>query len=168
MLLTEALIKSEYQATLVECFARYKCWKIEPNGFGFCDHKTKFGIAYSSGLIEVNRKFIGTEAIDTLRDTLRHEMAHLAVGLEQHHNKRFKLMATHFGCLPNKPSDSKLVIDSIEYKYSVYAITECGGRHYLGQCHRRTSYYDDPVKKKMKYSLDGKLLKILSFEFVTN
>jgi predicted SprT family Zn-dependent metalloprotease len=168
MLLTESLIKSEYQAVLNECLARYTGWKIKPNGFGFTSHKTKFGFAYTSGLIEVNQKFIGTTAIDTLRDTLRHEMAHLAVGLEQHHNKRFKQVATHFGCLPSKPGDSKLVIDSIEYKYSVYALTECGGRHFLGQCHRRTSYYDDPVKKKMTLELDGKHLKILSFEFVTN
>lgn len=171
MILTKEIIQSEFSNLLNECFhcIPKEKWKHNVNEkIGFTSHKTKYGWAFKDGRVEINAKFVGTTAINALRHTIRHELAHLAVGLDEHHNRRFNLVADRFGCECVRPEDAKQVEQAISFKYSVYAHVEGGQRLYLGQCHRKTKLYDVPDGRKVTVELEGVKHKVIRFELLEN
>lgn len=52
--------------------------------------KTTFGLARPCGHISLTSKYIGTDYIEALRETILHEFTHLIVGLDIAHGSKFK------------------------------------------------------------------------------
>lgn len=171
MILTQSNIQTEFTSLVAECFKLIpkEKWKHQVNEvIGFTTHKTKYGWAFTDGRVEVNVKFLGTSAINALRHTIRHELAHLAVGLGEHHNNRFKRVADYFGCELERPEDARLVENSISFKYSVFAHVKGGQRLFVGQCHRKTKLYDVCEGKTVTVKLEGINYSVIRFELVEN
>jgi len=166
VLITLETIKGEYNSALSMCkkILPIHKWVLNPKGVDLTRHKTKYGLATCDGMTLISRAFIGTSAINKLRATLRHELAHLAVGLNQGHNRTFKRWARRFGALdPVDRSETLSVLDNINYKYQVTAHLEDGTQRDLGGVHRKTRRYTDYPGNGSTASIDG--LHILSFSF---
>ncbi|MEZ9709395.1 hypothetical protein AB4254_12005 [Vibrio breoganii] len=132
--------------------------------------KMALGLAQPSGDITMHAKLIGTEYHELLKRTISHELAHLAVGLEQNHNRKFKLALDAFTHdIDHSLADKQLdeFTGHLSYKWSVYANLEDGTRHFVGGVHRKTKKYADyPKDGKLNMSLDG--TKVTSFDFEEN
>ena len=67
-------------------------WKLHPAGIALDTHKANYGRATKEGEILINPAFIGTTAVNKLKETMYHEIAHLIVGLNDNHNKNFNAL----------------------------------------------------------------------------
>src|SRR5690554_1088013 len=65
-------------------------WSIEPQNWCWTRSKIKYGMADRQGVIHINQNFLNTDFWDLLNTVIRHEFAHLCIGLSAGHNLRFK------------------------------------------------------------------------------
>jgi len=169
-MITKEYIENLYAEVLRELSEKHpvELWKVEPSGLKFTDEKTKFGMARFDGVIFINTAFIGTEAKAKLNNTMRHEFAHLAAGLNNNHNKVFKRFARFFGCNPDIDLSEEIrqVIGKIDYKYMLVAHTSDGGRHEIGGAHRKSKKYANfgkALRERYSYEVNG--LKVVRFVY---
>lgn len=145
-------------------------WSIEPVGVEFSAHKSKYGQATSVGKILVNERFLGTEAVEKLKNTIRHELAHCSVGFHNHHNETFKRAERLFGVTDEGEAEDEKnkIINNISYKYTVHAHLVNGNIVCCGGVHRKTKIYTeyDKMKKPMRDRASKVLIE--RFEFVVN
>jgi len=163
------IIKAEYDAALLHCQAVVPLsgWKITPTGVEFTTHKSVFGYATPKGKIEISKAFLETTAYSKLRYTLRHELAHLAAGLDQNHNRVFKRYEHAFGATSFDSEDVIQIENRINYKWTVTAHLENGTDREIGGVHRKTKKYSEyPKDGKLTMSIDG--INILRFEYTHN
>ncbi len=148
------VICDEYTIALDHCRDELpECeWAIRPSGLELTRHKTKFGMASSRGVVYINSGFIGTPAITKLRNTLRHELAHLAVGLAEGHNAIFKHCACMFGVSKDVPkSEIQAFEQSVGYKWQLIAHLVDGRTVEMGRVHRRHKKYTAYTHKRWRY-----------------
>lgn len=164
-------IESNYLSLLDELsqLVPLKNWHIRPAGIGLTKHKTKYGIAYSDGRIEVSCHFIGTTARAKLAQTLRHEFAHLAVGVHHGHNGVFRRCERLFGARPTAQTkdEEPQLHQAIGYKYRLLATLEDGREIDVGGYHRRSRNYLDYPCKKRGYCYRVKGLKVTAFRYLS-
>lgn len=144
-------------------------WVHRPRGIDVVTIKSAYGHATSEGKVLINDAFLGTEAINKLDNTIRHELAHLAAGLSRNHNKVFKAFARSFGVDLSKESEAglRMIIDNVSFKYTVYAHLDNGAVINLGGVHRKTKAYSQyPEHSGKNRSIDG--VRVERFEFVEN
>ena len=79
------------------------------------------GTADSKGVITISSNFIGTKEFDELQDTIRHELAHLYIGLHEGHNRWWKATARKFGAKPKSCQAVSLEMKKNIYKYFLIA-----------------------------------------------
>jgi len=143
-------------------------WHVQPCGIDITTHKSKFGYARNDGMIFISKYFIGTNSSAKLSDTLKHEFAHLAVGLAQHHNFRFKRVASLFGvgaeCLKHEIND---IVKNINYKYTIYAHMVNGQVKEIGGASRKTKKYAQ-YRLTNKSSMSINSIKVTHFVFKQN
>jgi len=171
-MITVKFVQSVYDDILADvvCVLPMIEWIHKPTALGYTDEKTKYGLATNEGMILINRLFIGTTATTKLDYTLRHEFAHLAIGLRESHNRAFKRLEERFGVDLNRDlsEDISKIQNKIAYKYTVLAHLENGEVRVIGGVHRKTRRYTEyPTNKsRFKLSVDG--IRILSFEYRVN
>lgn len=166
-------VQQQYQATLHELnrVEPVKNWRIQPHALQATNHKTKYGMADRDGVVYINQAFIGTTAVHLLNATIRHELAHLCVGLQQGHNAVFKAKALQFKAQFGKhlKAESSQVHDSIGYKYLLYATldkTEVSGPEEIlfKRVHRKHKKYINYKPGRFRYlSIKGR--KVLLFRY---
>jgi hypothetical protein len=171
-LINETTIEDDYRRIRQELFTLISpdCWDITPHKWCLTTAKTKYGLADSKGVIHINHRFIGTPYQSLMEAVLRHEFAHLCVGLAQGHNKHFK----HCEHLFKAKFDGHVILQAqafgqlINYKYQLVAVLANGQIIKLKKTHRkhrkytgyqykfyRALYYHQQAIKKFKYiSLD--------------
>lgn len=93
-----------------------------------------FGRASIYGVITINEHYVGTSDVDGLVDTIRHEIAHLHIGIRHGHGKPFKLTARALGCKLDREWKRENAGDTLEsigksHPYEIWAIDCDGGRH---------------------------------------
>ncbi len=165
--LTPNLIANEYDNALIDC--SNKCaldqWVHQPVGMDFTQHKTKYGMVTRDGQVLINRAFIGTQSIVQLRNTLRHELAHLAVGLDQHHNRLFKYYERLF-CAREPVDESEWVEfrNNIPFKWQLRAHLMDGRMRDIGFAHRRSRAYLNYPNNQRVYFIEK--TKIKYFEYI--
>lgn len=160
-------IKHEYKIALEECTAvlPLKRWAIEPQGIGITNHKTKYGLATYKGIVLIGEILIGTNAITSLRNTLRHELAHLAVGLNHKHDRVFKRCAAAFNAnLPVSKEEIREIDANISYKWMLVAYMDDGTVKKLGGAHRKTRVYTEYPRNGRRMTVDGELVSRFEFE----
>lgn len=133
-------------------------WRIQPQELGYTNAKTAYGFATFEGRILVNKVFIGTQAYQQLDNTIRHELAHLAVGLEEQHNARFRRMEREFGVVKRaaEPSELEELRNALIPKYTLFARLTNGEIKNLGGAHRRHKKYTQYRKRRFQLlTVDG-------------
>jgi len=85
-------------------------WVIPYSGFKLIKAKTYYGKTTHNGEIQISRIFLGTREFEQLKDTIRHEIAHLMCGLQNKHNINWQHIARLLGCKPraNQPMQGEL------------------------------------------------------------
>ena len=169
--ITETLIHDCYQSVLGEVanIVPLEQWRVQPRKLGFSTHKSKYGQATPDGQVLINTIFVGTSSHTKLDQTMRHELAHLAVGLHHHHDKHFRRMERRFGVDPTLDLTQELdqLQDKITFKYTVIAHLMDGRVRELGGVHRKTKVYSQyPRDGKYTMSIDG--VRVEWFEFLEN
>ena len=169
-MITQELIQQLYQQILseVQAIAPLHNWVIQPTSVEMLSHKSKYGQATKDGKIQISEFFLGTDAVEKLKNTLRHEFAHLCIGLSHHHNKVFRRVEKQFGVTEagNDQQECQKILNKIPYKYTVFIHLMNGERVSLGGVHRKTKTYTEYDRNKQPYSHKG--VPILRFEFVEN
>lgn len=170
-MITEEYIADAYYRVLDEVskVLTLAKWHMQPVGIGFTTEKTKYGMATPDGMVLINRVFIDSTAYTKLEFTLRHEFAHLAVGLHNHHNRRFQKMERVFGVDPAVDLSEEIaeIQSRIDFKYTVFAHLESGEVRNLGGVHRKTKKYSDyPNGSRYTMSIEG--IRVLRFEYLVN
>ncbi len=173
MILIVAIIEDSdiqrlYQNILVETQALVspEHWQIEPSGLQYTNHKTKYGMADIHGMVHINQKFIGSRARQLLAATIRHELAHLCVGLEQGHGVKFKRCAALFKAdMKADVAHEKAEIHAaIGHKYLLYAHVENQGELLFRKAHRKHPKYSKYKPKRFSYlTINGH--KVLAFRY---
>lgn len=168
--ITKAMIANEFNQVLDACFGILdeSKWRIKPQGLGYTEHKTKYGMATPSGMVLIGTHFVGTTAVNKLKNTIIHELAHLAVGLENNHNRRFKLMEKRFGGSGGvDESDYLEIAGNIKYKYNVIAHLANGVAFDVGGMHRKTKKYSQYMPTDRNFmSIDS--VRVERFEYQLN
>ncbi len=162
------VIREEYEAALTQCCSMLPLakWVVQPTALALTRHKTKFGMASSKGVVYINSGFIGTFAINKLRSTLRHELAHLAVGLAEGHNAVFKHCAAVFGATKDIPkAEIHAFEQSVGYKWQLIAHLVDGRTVEMGRVHRRHKKYSAYTHKRWRYMMI-KDTAVQRFEYV--
>ena len=166
-MIDESTIKNMYN----ECLAHAKSlidvskWTHQPTGIQLDTHKSKYGQATPDGLVLINTAFIGTDAINKLKETILHELAHLIVGLKHHHSRLFRNWEAILlkGVVVNE-SERNEVKNNNGYKHRLLAICE-NTVHDLGGAFRRTKKFRDYQPTDNRFiSVDGD--KVIRFEYV--
>lgn len=167
--ITESIIAREFDNALSECnkvVTRLGChWTQSPLKVELTT-KYVYGLA-KDGVVYISKAFIGTTAYTALRITLRHELAHFAVGVENGHNKLFKRCLSAFNGDRDMPeSEIKQIQNNVSYKWQVYAHLSNGERRHVSRVHRKTQRYSKypGSKGKVDQTLDGHVVE--RYEFV--
>jgi len=141
-------------------------WVVKPKRWCLTKAKTKYGMADSNGVIHINHNFLGTNFQQLLQAVLRHEFAHLCVGLMQGHNRRFKqceqLFNAQFNLIVKQQSEE--YSNQVSYKFLLQAELINGQLINLKKAHRRhrnylhyrmsrykTYYYQQQAIKRFRY-----------------
>ncbi|MGJ8664591.1 MAG: hypothetical protein ACSHWU_13120, partial [Marinicella sp.] len=128
MMIDWPYIERTYDQILQEVSAlhAFNDWSVKPQKLAVTKHKTKYGMADIDGVVYINQAFIGTTAVRLLTATIRHELAHLCVGLQCGHNYKFKAKAKQFKAVFGRDlkTESAQVHAAIGYKYKLYATIE--------------------------------------------
>lgn len=141
-------------------------WQVQPHALQATNHKTKYGMADIHGVVFINQAFVGTTANNLLNVTIRHELAHLCVGLQQGHNSIFKAKAkqfkAHFG--KHLKQEYRQVLEAIGYKYRLYASLDNGEELLIRRVHRKHAKYNRYKAGRFRY-LTIKGIKVTGFRY---
>lgn len=167
-LISESSIDADYTRICHELFTLIAPhhWFIKPRKWCWTAAKTKYGMADCAGNIHINRRFLGSHFQSLLEAVLRHELAHLCVGLHHGHNKQFKqcerLFKGQFDATAQH--QAKEYAQKVSYKYQLMAELVNGERITLKKTHRKhrnyanyrhnrykTYYYQQQVIKRFIY-----------------
>jgi hypothetical protein len=142
-----------------------KLWAQLPIGVGLTTHKVKYGLAMASGEVALNPAFIGTLAINKLKETIFHELAHFAIGREKNHSNSFKRALSYFSEGLSVPvEENQMVKANNGYKYRLLGFTKNNVFNLEGAFKRTKKYLDYDPKGKRSLSIKGE--KFLRFEYV--
>lgn len=142
-------------------------WHQVPSHVELTDSKTVYGYATPEGIMKINRLFCGSQSYNKLLYTIAHEFAHYAVGLHHKHDKLFRRYEHAFQAALTEPTKQEIsfLLDSVQFKYTLYAITEPGNKLEIKQADKKTKRYThyDP---KSRWVVDNEYIQ--RFEFVEN
>ncbi len=164
-------IEDRFQLVLTELALQMPVaqWCHEPQGIKVTHHKTKYGMADIDGWVYVNQAFVGTEAMQLLDATIRHELAHLCAGLQHGHGPHFKAMAHEFKADfgEHLKSESAQVHAAIGYKYLLFATLDNHQEIMFRRVHRKHRKYLNYQAGRFRYlTINGQ--KVLSFRYQLN
>jgi len=106
--------------------------------------RRSFGQAHRDGRIVISSVFLGTAALEDLEDTVRHEIAHLIVGIEERHGPCWRRVARRLGALPRASGRSRsedLGERMDDAPYTLVAVLESGAEYELKPAWRRSRRY---------------------------
>ena len=165
-LITFEYICQEYERALKACCEKIplKQWAHKPVGVKLTRHKTKYGMANSRGEVFISEAFLNTQANTKLKNTMRHELAHLAAGLWHGHSRVFKSVEILFGA---RAAVAKQEVDevhnNISFKWELIAHLSDGRSLSLGGRHRKSKSFTHYPDNKRLMTVDGVPVKYFSF-----
>ncbi len=127
--------------------------------------------------ISVHPLFLQSKPLNLLKKTMAHEFTHLVVGLDEHHNSKFKRFESF---LMDKLSIDTVAVNSeaeefnaqINFKWTVIAHLSDGTELYIGGVHRKTKTYSEYPRtphEKHKISIgEHKGKSVARYEFIQN
>lgn len=167
-MITIELINKTYEECLRVAIAKVPLtsWKQQPIGVGFTTHKVKYGLATPGGEVLLNPSFIGTKAVNKLKETIFHEFAHFLVGIDKNHTAPFKRAMSYFSeGLIVPEAENEMVKANNGYKYRLLGFSKSKVYNLEGAFKRTKKYLDYDPKSKRKMRFQGDLF--LRFEYVS-
>jgi hypothetical protein len=163
-LLTEAAIKETVEREYCRAFALFPTWEHPFSAFGFSRARRAFGQAHQDGRLLLSRSFIGTDAVDDLQDTIRHELAHLIAGIRFKHGPRWQQVDVTLGACPRasgRSSNSDLHARMTDAPFTLIAVMSTGEERTLRRVFRRARRYIDYRlgHKGQQYHIHGELIQ---------
>ncbi|MEM6774306.1 MAG: SprT-like domain-containing protein [Pseudomonadota bacterium] len=148
--------------------ARYPEWTHPFAGLDFNRARRSYGQAHLDGRIVISTVFFGTSALDDLEDTVRHEIAHLVVGIDARHGPRWRRVARALGAVPR--ASGRSTCDSLNERmddapYTLVAVLVSGEECEVKSVYRRSRRYQDYRlgERGAHYRYRGE--SVLRFEF---
>jgi len=139
-----------------------KDWIHQFKEFKFNNTKSSFGTMKANGTIFISRVFLNTREYIELRDTIRHELAHLIVGVHQQHNYIWQQKALQIGCKATRidKAEGKLAIN-MKRKWRLIGVLEDGIEIQIQNSHNKMSKYLKYKPELTKYCrcAQGKIVK---------
>lgn len=105
--LDRTLISAVVLRELDRALDAFPRWVHPFAGLSFNNARRSYGQAHRDGRMMISRLFLGTTALGDLEDTVRHEFAHLIVGIDQKHGPRWKRTALALGAVPRATGRSR-------------------------------------------------------------
>ncbi|MEO1078979.1 MAG: SprT-like domain-containing protein [Pseudomonadota bacterium] len=148
--------------------ARYPEWTHPFAGLSFNRARRSYGQAHRDGRIVISTVFFGTAALDDLEDTVRHEIAHLIVGIDARHGPRWRKVARALGAIPRaagRSSCESLNARMDDAPYTLVAVLTSGEECEVKSVYRRSRRYQDYRlgERGAHYRYRGE--SVLRFEF---
>lgn len=115
-------------------------------GLAFNNARRSYGHAHRDGRIVLSRLFLGTSALADLEDTVRHEFAHLIVGIDERHGPRWKHVARRLGAVPRAAGRSRaadLHARMENAPFTLVAVLASGEERQLKHAFRRSRRFLD-------------------------
>jgi len=122
-------------------------WRIPYRGFEMSKAKTIYGQATHDGKVRISMIFLGTNEHAELKDTVRHEIAHLVCGMDADHNYHWQYVARQLGCTPkrSKPFANELK-QAAKKQWRLIGILEDGTEVRFHASHVQQAKYLKPDK----------------------
>jgi len=126
--------------------ALYPTWVHPFAGLSFNRARRTYGQAHRDGRIVLSSVFLGTAALGDLEDTVRHELAHLIVGIDQRHGPAWRQVAKRLGATPRATGRSQapdLAQKMEAAPYTLMAVLASGEEREVKPVFRRSKRYLD-------------------------
>ncbi len=143
--LTEAMVATIMLRELDRALDRYPVWEHPFAGLEYSRRtRRSYGQAHADGRIVVSAQFLGTAALADLEDTIRHELAHLIVGIRERHGPVWKRVAKDLGAVPRatgRAGDGDLHARMTDAPFTLVAILRSGEEREIKSVFRRSRRY---------------------------
>ncbi|MEM6485977.1 MAG: SprT-like domain-containing protein [Pseudomonadota bacterium] len=161
----EGLVQEEHKRAL----ALFSEWAHPFTGIAFTRSRRCFGHADVKGQIRVSESFLGTHAVEDLRDTIRHEFAHLIVGIRQKHNAHWRCAAASLGATAKatgRARNTQLHDKMNEAPFALIAIMQSGEERELKRVYRRSRRYQQYRlgRRGERYHIDGEWIETFRYD----
>lgn len=135
----------------------------------FNNSRRAFGQAHQDGRVVLSSSFVGTRANEDLIDTVRHEFAHLIVGIRQKHNVRWRMAAASLGAQAKATGRSKaedLHERMSDAPFTLIAVMLNGEERVMKRVFRRSGRYLDYRYDKSgnHYHIEGDPIACFRYE----
>lgn len=112
----------------------------------------------------LSESFVGTRARADLLDTLRHEYAHLIVGIHHKHNVRWRMAAASLGAKPKATASSTaedLHERMSDAPFTLIAVMQNGEERVMKSAFRRSRRYQEYrlSAQRERYHIDGEFIE---------
>lgn len=165
-LITELVVRNIFDCCLKDAakLVPTEKWSIRYRSLKMGCAKKNYAEATPNGDVLISNAFLGTTAVNALKASMLHELAHLIVGIEHHHNKRFWAIEARLTVgLGDVKAERIQVQDNNQFKYRLIAYSEYKVYDFGGAFRRTKKYTEyDPAKRKMRVNRDD----LLRFEYV--
>ena len=120
----------------------YPKWIHPFKSLQLINSKTRYGGASPKGIIKISRIFIGTKEYTSLRDTIRHELAHLIVGNQHNHDVRWQRIAYLINARPQaKHKPVGQLVNTMKRKWLLIGLLKDGRKVEFQPSHNKMSKY---------------------------
>lgn len=122
----------------------YPNWAHPFAGLALSRARRSYGQANRDGHILISRVFLGTDALDDLEDTVRHELAHLIAGIDERHGPSWRRVAKRLGATPRargRAVSPQLASRMEDAPYTLVAVLESGEEREVKTVFRRSRTY---------------------------
>lgn len=111
----------------------------------------------------LSNTFMGTTAVDDLKDTIRHELAHLVAGIRFKHGPRWRQTAVRLGATPRASGRSQSVElhkKMSDAPFTLIAVMRTGEERIMRKVYRRARRYIDYRYGKggLRYHVHGEFI----------
>ncbi|GAB5412620.1 MAG: hypothetical protein Cons2KO_02230 [Congregibacter sp.] len=126
--------------------------------------RRSYGHAHQDGHMAISDNFIGTTAREDLLDTIRHEFAHLIVGIRHKHGPRWRAAAASLGAIPKASGRSRgedLHQRMNDAPLTLIAVMQSGEERVMKRVFRRSRRYLDYRYSVWgdRYHIDGEFIE---------
>jgi hypothetical protein len=145
-ILTKPLIAALVDDELDRARARFARWEHPYSGLEFSRARRILGQAHRDGRIRLSTVFVDTRAHADLRDTIRHEFAHLIAGLRARHGAPWRQVAAALNAKPRAAGAvvcPELRARMDDAPFDLVAVLKDGREVVLRAAYRRAPQYLD-------------------------
>jgi hypothetical protein len=162
--LTTTVIAAVVLREVQRALARYPDWAHPFSGLDYSRARRHYGQARADGRLFISEVFLGTSALDDLEDTVRHELAHLIVGIRLGHGAQWQRVARALGARSRATGNARceeLNRRMTDAPWTLVAVLDDGSEREVKTAFRRSRRYLDYCHRKHgpRYAIHGQVIQ---------